>query len=449
MGINNIEKKSWGYNLLWSKIWVWHNLVYYRNVVVQGKENIPKDKLLIFTPNHQNSLMDALAVLFSSRIQFVFLARADIFKKPAIAKILYFLKILPIYRARDGYDSIEKSNKIFERTVDILTAGCAMVILPEGNHSRFRKLRPLKKGFARMAFKTEEANNYNLDIRVVPVGIDYDDFSKYRSSLVIKFGTPVKVLDFVETYKENEALGLNKIKDKLSEEMAPLIPNIQSEKYYDLYNELRVIYRSRMARKLGVKNNAKNRVSTDQVLISRLSEFEKQSPEIVSDLNTRVNEYKQIKKLFGLSNNTINKKGMCFIPLMISSIIGIATLPLFLYGVILNILPYWLPIKVGRSMPDEQFQSSVKFVLSFLLFPIFYILESILFLIFTGSWEATGVFLISMPVSAAISWKWTRNYIWFKEGWTYFYRNLTRDKKLSKLKKLYTDIINITNDITG
>jgi len=450
MGLDNIEKKSLGYSLLWNTMRAWHNIVYYRKYTVIGTENIPNDKLLIFTPNHQNALMDALALLFSTKIQFVFLARADIFKKPAIARILYFLKILPIYRVRDGYDSVEKSNKVFERTVDIMTAGSAMVILPEGNHSRIRRLRPLKKGFARMAFKTQEANDFKLDIQVVPVGIDYDDFSKYRSSLVIKFGTPVSVLDFVDLYQENKAQALNDIKEELSRNMAPLIPNIRSEEYYDLYNELRVIFRSRMAAKLAIDyKDERNRVKTDQHTIQKIADFEKKSPNEITVLSEKVASYTQLKKSLGLTNSIIDKKGHCFFSVLLGTISLLGTLPLFVYGLIVNIIPYSLPIFAGNKMPDEQFRSSVKFVLSALLFPIMYILQSLIVLGVTRDWATTGIFLLSLPLSGIISWRWTRIYLWVKDSWTYKLMSISKNRKLTKLRSLYDDIILKADKITA
>ena len=44
----------------------WHNNVFYRKVIILGRENINPDHHLIFAPNHQNALMDALAVLFTN-----------------------------------------------------------------------------------------------------------------------------------------------------------------------------------------------------------------------------------------------------------------------------------------------------------------------------------------------------------------------------------------------
>lgn len=72
--------KRWspGYAALKSYITLVHR-IYYKKVFVQGKENIPANKPVIFAPNHQNALMDALAVISTVNKQPVFLARADMF----------------------------------------------------------------------------------------------------------------------------------------------------------------------------------------------------------------------------------------------------------------------------------------------------------------------------------------------------------------------------------
>ncbi len=136
----------------------WHNKVFYRNIEILNIQNIPEKGHLIFTPNHQNALMDALAVLCTVERRTVFLARSDIFKKPVVASILYFLKILPIYRIRDGYELLKKNKEIFQKTTDVISnEKCALVILPEGNHAGVRRLRPFKKGFCANRFSNRRS----------------------------------------------------------------------------------------------------------------------------------------------------------------------------------------------------------------------------------------------------------------------------------------------------
>ena len=442
MGLSNIEKKSFGYDLL--KIWVrfWHNTLFYKNYVIIGKENIPTDKPIIFTPNHQNALMDALALLFSTNKTLVFVARADMFKKSAIASILYFLKILPIYRIRDGFDAVKKSKNIILKTIDIINSGSAMVILPEGNHSGLRRLRPLKKGFARMAFETEEANNYNLDIHIVPVGIDYDNYESYRSSLIVNFGKPVAVADYVEQYKSNSAIAINQIKNELSEHMKPLIVNIESVDNYELYNELRIIYRSRMAEVLNVDcNDVKNRLTIDQYLVKELSNYEKHNPESTSDFKNLILKYVELRDKLGLTNSIINKKGWGILKLLSNSIGLFLTLPIFLYGAINNFFAYWLPLVLSKKMKDPQFRSSLKFGISLLSFPIIYFIQSVVVLLICDNWYSVLTYLISLPLSGALSWMWRNVFINTKIAWKYKMLGLLNSKELADTKAVYAELI--------
>src|SRR6056297_3984123 len=94
-----------------------------------------------------------------------FFWRVHIFKHPLIARILTFLKLLPIYRIRDGYESLQRNDWILEKVGDLLQHKRSLVIFPEGNHSAERRLRPLKKGICRIAFQAEEKNDFNLGLQ--------------------------------------------------------------------------------------------------------------------------------------------------------------------------------------------------------------------------------------------------------------------------------------------
>ena len=78
-----------------------HTFRGFRKFQVIGRENIPEGACL-YGSNHCNTLMDAMVILANTREKKVFIARADIFQNPRTAKILRWLRILPIYRIRDG-----------------------------------------------------------------------------------------------------------------------------------------------------------------------------------------------------------------------------------------------------------------------------------------------------------------------------------------------------------
>ena len=216
----------------------WHNNVFYRKVIVMGRENINPDDPLIFAPNHQNALMDALAVLFTHKGQPVFLARADIFRKKMVAAILYFLKILPVYRIRDGFSSLKGNDDIFVKTIDVLKNKNGLVILPEGDHAGYRRLRQLKKGICRVAFQSDEATGFNLKIKIIPIGIEYSHYTRYRQVLTVTYGKPIEVSEYHELYRQSPERALNELRTRLSEEMKSNMIHIPEEDY-EAIDELR------------------------------------------------------------------------------------------------------------------------------------------------------------------------------------------------------------------
>ena len=119
------EKKIQDYNWLYSFLRYYVDFVLklsYRNVRYDGLERVPQNGAVIYAPNHTNALMDALVILAMDRKPKVFVARADIFKNPLLAKIFHFLKIMPIMRQRDGFQAVKKNQEIISKAVETSVA---------------------------------------------------------------------------------------------------------------------------------------------------------------------------------------------------------------------------------------------------------------------------------------------------------------------------------------
>ncbi|MDR1698879.1 MAG: 1-acyl-sn-glycerol-3-phosphate acyltransferase, partial [Prevotellaceae bacterium] len=215
-----------------------HSL-FYKKIAVEGKENIPADCPLIFAPNHQNALMDPLAVLFTARKQTVFLARADIFNNKILAKIFYFLKILPVFRMRDGRENLQHNDETFDIAVRVLESGQSVGLFPETRHNNKRSLLPLKKGVQRLAFMAEEKNDFTLNVKVVPVGINYSNYAEMRATLFVKYGAPISVADYKDEYLENPQKAMISLRDELESRIKPLMIDIADNEMYDTADSIR------------------------------------------------------------------------------------------------------------------------------------------------------------------------------------------------------------------
>ena len=404
MGVENIEQYSRSFAVLKAYLRIWHDKIFYRKVVYVNRETLPLNDHLIFTPNHQNALMDALAIEFSLPNQFVFVARSDIFKNKYIARLLYFFKILPVYRIRDGYESLKKNEMTFKKTLDIIRNKNGFVILPEGNHAGFRRLRALKKGFARIAFQAEEAEKFLLDMKIVPVGINYSDYEQFRTELLVVYGKPFPVSPFYEVYKQNPAVAYNRMREKLAQELKPLMIHIDSV-YYEAFDLLRIAYREKACLQMNLDpRDLYHRFRAEKQIIACLEKYENEAPEKMKVLAAKADEYLGLLKKMKLQDVKPVSPGKFLL-----EVAGLLlTFPLFLYGYLNNFFPWNICVFAGRKIKDPQFRSSFKFVLSFLSFPLFYLAQSlVVYFVSSSGWFALAYFA-TLPLSAAVAWNYAK-----------------------------------------
>ncbi|MFZ9980530.1 MAG: 1-acyl-sn-glycerol-3-phosphate acyltransferase [Cyclobacteriaceae bacterium] len=201
--------------------------VYFSRITIHGTEHIPRNGPLLFTANHQNSFLDAILIAAAQPRRLHFLVRADVFRKPLASKILRALSMMPVYRFRDGWQSLGKNAESFEEVASLFKRNEAVLIFPEGNHSLLRRLRPLSRGFTKpLALAIEK--NPQQKIMVVPTGLNFSSHMSFRSGVSVYFGRPVDVSTFLQ---EGE-LDANALREKVSEEMKKLIVHIEDLNNY-------------------------------------------------------------------------------------------------------------------------------------------------------------------------------------------------------------------------
>jgi 1-acyl-sn-glycerol-3-phosphate acyltransferase len=403
MGKDNIEKYSARYALFKQAVGFWHDRIYYRKIIVVGRENINPESHLIFAPNHQNALMDALAVLFTHRGQPVFLARADIFRKKAIASFLYFIKILPVYRIRDGFRSVKSNDEIFNKTVEVLKNKNGLVILPEGDHAGFRRLRQLKKGICRIAFHADEATGFSLKIKIIPVGIEFSNYSRFRQVLTVVYGKPIEVSEYHQLYRENPEIALNELRTRLSVEIKNLMVHIEPEDDYEAIDELRSIINGKFSDDI-----RSPKLFRDRVLIEKLKEFKISDPRVFSTICALSLRIKKNANDLNVSYYALDKKKH---PLgwLIAGMAGlVVTFPVWLFGNIFTLTFLALPEFQIRKIKDLQFRGTVRFGISLALAFIFMPVYLILCLIIFSPWWLAVVIFLTIPIAGIFAWNYNK-----------------------------------------
>jgi 1-acyl-sn-glycerol-3-phosphate acyltransferase len=362
----------------------------YRRFEVHGKENIPKNGSLIFGVNHSNTLMDALVVLASSNHKKVFMARGDIFSNPTIAKILSFLRILPIYRIRNGFAAVKNNNaSIIEKAVDVLHDEVRFFLFPEGAHRTKHSLLKLSKGVFHIALKANEEFGDEKPIYIIPTAIEYGDYFRFHTTAMVNFGKPIEVGKFIaDCHEENEAILINLLKEELYRRMSELFTFIPDDDDYPFIWEIVKMKNEKRAGGLYSKM-IRNRKTVENVL-----KFREEKPEEAAALFQKVKQFADDRVRNKISVTSVAKKKPLVNALWKILVILIG-MPYYIASAIVN-SPTWITtLVINNRLKDKAFKNTVSFGVRFVLAPMIFIAAGILLFWFVKwQWALLGMVLL-------------------------------------------------------
>ena len=350
----NIYDKDFGYNIL-KPIVDWNLKHSYRKVEVRGKENIPTDGAILIAPNHCNTLMDALVILRAFDDETVFGARADMFNNPFVAKLMYFIRILPMVRQRDGLRNVLKNYETQEIIVDTLKNKVRFCMFPEGRHRAAHSLQVLGKGTFRAALAANADFSDKMPVYIVPAGIEYGDYFRYRSTSLVTFGKPINVTEFIKnTDLENEAQIMDRLRKELSSAMSELITYIKDDENYAAKWTLTKV------RALGCKGSLYDRMMNNRKIVSDIEKACTDSPEQISELFAKANEFDKERRRKNISIYSFEKKNPT-LRVISKGLAAVLGLPYMLFSVIAA-LPMWVIAEfLKKKIRDKAFRNTAVF----------------------------------------------------------------------------------------
>ena len=199
-------------------------VIFCRKIVINHPQRLKMDGPLLLASNHPNSFLDAILLDILFRNTIWSLARGDVFKKPFVIKMLTKIKILPVYRTSEGVENLDANYKTFDACKEIFRSNGVVLMFSEGKCINEWHLRPLKKGTARLAISSWQDG---IDVKVLPVGINYSSFTKFGKNIFLNFGTVI----CKEEILVNETDGKRNLvfNDKLKTELEKLVFEIPAD----------------------------------------------------------------------------------------------------------------------------------------------------------------------------------------------------------------------------
>ena len=208
---------------------------FFKKIKIRNEENLPKKGAILLVSNHKNALIDPLLIATSTKRNIHFLTRASAFKLKLVYWFLSTLNMIPIYRMRDGKETLAKNEAIFNKCYELLNNKKCLLIFPEGTHNIKRWVNPLSKGFTRITFGALEQNP-NLELHLVPVGLNYTNATDFAESVSIYYGKPILANDFYN--KEELNASTLQLKNEVHKKLTELTTHIDIENYDETIKQL-------------------------------------------------------------------------------------------------------------------------------------------------------------------------------------------------------------------
>ncbi len=334
--------------------------IFFSKIYLHHLDRIPMDRPVLIASNHPSAFLEAciLATHFPKSLHF--LVRGDIFINKFVIWLLRQLHLTPIYRISDGFKNLRANESTFNECNRRLHNKEIIVVYAEGNTKQEKKLRPIQKGLARIAFGALEAHP-EMDLCIVPLGVNYTHPNTFRSEVYIEVGTPIELNTFYSAYKSDVNKSIADLTQAVEQAMRPLVIHIEKEEDLHLVEHLFSIQHAKTPKTFwpGVEITG-DRFKADKLIsdhINTLQETDKKT--MVKELDIQIGQIKDKSSLNLLSplalvgwllhaaplllSHRITKAKVTRIEFFASVLVGIT---IFMYLLYLGIV-LWLSFKLG------------------------------------------------------------------------------------------------------
>jgi len=382
--------------------------VFFRNLEVRHRERLRLPGPLMLCSNHPNTLMDPLVTAVQRHQPIAFLAKSTFFKNPILGAIMRSGNCIPIYRRQDVEGGAEAltpaqltaSNEAsFGRCYDYLERGGTVMIFPEGTSVSERRLRPLKTGAARIALGTEARHGFKLGLKIVCVGTNYFDPTRFRSDVLLNVAPPIQVADYAARYHQDPDAAADELTEEITRRLTRRLVISRAADDDQLAQQVE--------RTFGDHLNPDDDPTTlydnfalSRTLLDAVAWFEQHDPGRLATLRATLNTYLASLAAHRLDDDALDQSQRPGTRLAdyLNLILGF---PVWLYGLLTNYLPYKIPAEVAhRATKETEFIAALLFGVGIVTFPLAYAVEAAAVQHWlTHDWRLTALFLISLPLA--------------------------------------------------
>lgn len=331
--------------------------VYFKKITIHNRSKIPAEGPVLIASNHPNSFMEAIIASCNMRRVSHFIVRGDVFKNPVAAFVLRSTNQIPIFRFKDGFSNLKKNESTMEYCYRKLKENQLIIIFSEGLCIQEKRLRPIQKGTARMAFGAYDEKGVD-DLTIVPLGVNYVDGTEARTTVMCSYGEPLLLKDYLQLYKDNPNAAIRQLTGDIEIALSKLVIHIDHPEYDDTVDFLlNMKANNHPDRPMPIVELNEKRLQRELNLVRKFNSFE---AEMQKDLQNKVVDYQILLKTLFLKDNVVSKisRGKILIKLISLTLL----FPFFVPGILLLSWMYFLAdYFTDKKVKSPEFKTSVRY----------------------------------------------------------------------------------------
>ncbi|MBO6574401.1 MAG: 1-acyl-sn-glycerol-3-phosphate acyltransferase [Rhodothermales bacterium] len=374
--------------------------LFFREVVIEGAENIPADRGGLFVAAHPNGLIDPALILVGCPRHVVFGARHGLFDWPVLGPLMRRMGAVPIYRAMDEStltkaEKLELNRKSLEGLAGALVNGSFSALFPEGNSHDLPHLIPVKTGAARLYYQARAQVAVGQPApAIIPVGLHYDRKNIFRSRVLVVFHPPLDLPADLDCVPDPARLrsAVKNLTERIAEKLTEVVGSTDDWRLHHLMHRAGKLVRAEMGWRRG-KRHEKPDLTEKQLAYQRIwagyqARAETHAEELAG-FRSRLSAYDRYLGLLGLRDHELTDLPKLASPWLLTLFVGQVVLvyflfpPLLVLGFLINIGPYYLLRRVSRRFSAKRKdEATVKILGGAVLFPLAWIVVAL------GAWFA-------------------------------------------------------------
>ncbi len=311
--------------------------------------DVPPEGAVLLLPNHPNALLDPAIVWATAGRDVRFLAKSTLFDGP-FRLVLAGAGAIPVYRKRDEGVDTSRNAETFSAVSRALEGGDAVCLFPEGISHSSGRLAPLRTGAARMALAAEHEGTA---VALIPVGLNFDRKTAFRSRVTVVFGPPFSGRDLLPASRDLHHESVRQLTDRIADHIRRLLVEADPNADAALVDRVDRLYAAARDR----PSDPEERLTRRRTIAAGMDHLRAADPDRYDDILMRLRRYDQRLRRFGLRDRHLDwqvSTGDAVTFALRELALGVILLPLCAIGLIAFFVPYWLTGFAARQVTRQR-----------------------------------------------------------------------------------------------